>query len=213
MPSLLVTDPPYGIEYDPAWRAKAGVNHNTKKMGAVTHDNRADWREAWALFPGSVAYVWHAGLKAAVVAESLEVSGFTLRSQIIWSKDRMALSRGDYHWKHEPCWYAVRNGAAGDRTDDRTQTTVWDIPARDDSGHGHSTQKPVACMSRPMQNHVAAAVYDPFVGSGTTIIAAEQVGRRACAMEFEPVYCQIVIDRWEAFTGLRAVKVGGLVTP
>ena len=148
VPVLMITDPPYGIEYDPAWRAKAGVNHNTKKMGAVTHDDRADWREAWALFPGSVAYVWHAGLKAAVVAESLEMSGFTLRSQIIWSKDRMALSRGDYHWKHEPCWYAVRNGAAGDRTDDRTQTTVWEIPARDDSGHGHSTQKPVACMSR-----------------------------------------------------------------
>ena len=73
----------------------------------MLNDDRADWREAWALFPGDVAYVWHGALHAATVAESLEISGFTIRSQIIWAKDRLVLSRGDYHWQHEPAWYAV----------------------------------------------------------------------------------------------------------
>jgi hypothetical protein len=110
-PHLMVTDPPYGTGYDPSWRARAGINRNRRKMGKVRNDDRADWRAAWALFEGDVAYVWHAGLHAGVVAESLISSGFALRSQIIWVKERFALSRGDYHWQHEPCWYAVREGA------------------------------------------------------------------------------------------------------
>ena len=111
-PHLMVTDPPYGDEYDPAWRARAGVNLNKHRLGKVANDNKADWREAWALFPGSVAYVWHAGRYASTVQESLTAVGFDVRSQIIWAKDRFALSRGHYHWQHEPCWYAVRNGSA-----------------------------------------------------------------------------------------------------
>ena len=74
----------------------------------MLNDDRADWREAWALFPGDVAYVWHGALHAATVANSLTAAGFAIRSQIIWAKDRLVLSRGDYHWQHEPCWYAVR---------------------------------------------------------------------------------------------------------
>jgi DNA modification methylase len=207
-PLLMVTDPPYGVAYDPSWRARAGVNLNPYKLGLVANDDRADWTDAWRLFPGEVAYVWHAGLKAGIVGTSLEHAGFGLRAQIMWAKDRLALSRGDYHWQHEPCWYAVRDGAAGHRTDDRTQSTLWTIPARDDAGHGHGTQKPVECMRRPMQNHVASDVYDPFAGSGTTLIAAEQLGRRCLAMEIEPRYVQVAIDRWEAFTGQSAVNVG-----
>jgi len=80
-------------------------------MGEVTNDHRADWREAWELFKGPVAYVWHAGRYASTVQASLEAVGFEIRSQIIWSKDRFALSRGHYHWMHEPCWYAVRGSA------------------------------------------------------------------------------------------------------
>ena len=207
VPLLMVTDPPYGVDYDPAWRAAAGVNRNTKKLGTVTNDDTADWTAAWRLFPGDVAYVWHAGLKASIVEASLEVSGFELRSQIIWAKDRMALSRGDYHWQHEPCWYAVRSGAKGHRTDDRSQTTLWSIPARDDRGHGHGTQKPVECMARAIRNHAAPAVYEPFSGSGTTLLAAEQLGRTCYAIEIEPRYCQVSLDRWEAFTGQKATKV------
>jgi DNA modification methylase len=207
-PALMVTDPPYGVQYDPAWRAQAGVNRSTKKLGLVANDHNADWRAAWTLFPGAIAYVWHAGLKASIVEASLVASGFELRSQIIWAKDRMALSRGDYHWQHEPCWYAVRGGEPGHRTDDRTQTTLWPIPAREDSGHGHGTQKPVECMARPMRNHLAPEVFDPFLGSGTSLIAAEMLSRRCFALELQPQYVQVAIDRWQAFTGQKAVKVG-----
>jgi DNA modification methylase len=93
-PHLMVTDPPYGVEYDPAWRATAGLKQNKLRLGKVANDHRADWREAWALFPGAVAYVWHAGRYASTVQESLEAVGFDVRSQIIWAKDRFALSRG-----------------------------------------------------------------------------------------------------------------------
>ena len=109
-PHLMVSDPPYGISYDPAWRNEAGVA-TTGRTGKVANDDRCDWREAWALFPGDVAYVWHAAVHARTVAESLEVCGFELRAQIIWAKPRFVLSRGHYHWQHEPCWYAMRQGA------------------------------------------------------------------------------------------------------
>ncbi len=101
VPQLMVTDPPYGVDYDPSWRNEAGVSATTR-TGKVTNDDRADWREAWARFPGDVAYVWHAGVHARTVAESLEAAGFAVRSQVIWAKPRFVLGRGDYHWQHEP---------------------------------------------------------------------------------------------------------------
>jgi DNA modification methylase len=203
-PHLMVTDPPYGVEYDPAWRAKAGVNKNTKKMGVVENDDRADWSEAWALFPGDVAYVWHGGLHAGAVADSLTSTGFDIRSQIIWVKDRFALSRGHYHWQHEPCWYAARGTASW--TGDRKQCTTWNIKSRDDSGVGHSTQKPVECMKRPIENNSSPgqAVYEPFSGSGTTIIAGEMTGRHVYAIELNPAYVDVAVTRWQDFTGQMA---------
>jgi len=205
-PHLMVTDPPYGVNYDPKWRARAGVNINTGKMGLVLNDDLADWREAWALFSGDVAYVWHAGLFAGVVADSLQACGFKLRSQIVWTKDRFALSRGDYHWQHEPCWYAVREGKNGHFEGGRSQSTRWDIKARDDSGVGHGTQKPVECMKRPIENNSKAgdAIYEPFSGSGTTIIAAEMTGRACHAIELNPAYADMAIMRWQEFTGEKA---------
>lgn len=200
-PELMVTDPPYGVEYDPTWRAEAGVNHNTGKMGAVENDSRSDWTDAWRLFPGDVAYVYHAGIHTDVVKASLESAGFEARGQLIWNKDRLVLGRGDYHWKHEPIWYVARAGRPTRRTDDRTQTTVWDIPARDDAGHGHGTQKPVECMARPMRNHEFRLVYEPFLGSGTTVIAAQQEGCRCLAMELAPKYVAVALERWQAATG------------
>ena len=113
----------------PGASAPASIS-TSSKLGKVANDDRADWREAWALFPGSVAYVWHAGRYASTVQDSLEASGFEVRSQIIWAKDRFALSRGHYHWQHEPCWYAVRKGTAN-WTGDRKQSTLWQIPARE----------------------------------------------------------------------------------
>jgi len=200
-PALLVSDPPYGVEYDPRWRVQAGVNRNFSKLGTVQNDNRADWREAWALFPGDVMYVWHAGKHAATVQQSIEACGFEIRNQIIWAKDRFALSRGNYHWQHEPCWYAVRNDAHWNG--DRSQSTLWYIKAREDDGHGHGTQKPVECMRRPMLNNSnpGQVIYDPFLGSGTSIIAAESTARKCYGLEIEPAYCDVISRRYKNFVG------------
>lgn len=206
-PGVMVTDPPYGVEYDPEWRVRARVNRSRKKLGRVENDDRADWREAWALFPGEVVYVWHAGLHAGEVEASLRATGFVPRAQVIWTKDRFALSRGDYHWQHEPCWYAVREGCASKRSDDRSQSTVWEVAAREDTGHGHGTQKPVEVMARPIRNHDAPEVYDPFLGSGTALIAAEQLDRVCFGLEIEPRYCDVVVLRWEQLTSEKATRI------
>jgi DNA modification methylase len=213
-PQLMVSDPPYGVAYDPAWRNAAGASA-TLRIGKVLNDDRADWREAWALFPGDVAYVWHGALHATTVAESLEAAGFGIRSQIIWAKDRLVLSRGDYHWQHEPCWYAVRKTAQGHWAGDRKQTTLWPIANRDqDAETVHGTQKPVECLRRPILNNSSPgqAVYDPFVGSGTTIIAAETTARVAYGIELDPAYVDVAVERWQAFTGGIAVRDGDGVT-
>jgi DNA modification methylase len=206
-PHLMVTDPPYGVNYDASWREKAGVNGPNGAKGKVLNDDRADWREAWALFPGDVAYVWHAGLFAGSVADSLTATGFALRSQIIWAKSQMVLSRGDYHWQHEPCWYAVRQGRKGSYGGGRKQTTLWAIEKPQKSETGHSTQKPVECMKRPMENNSSEgqAVYEPFAGSFTTGIAAEMTGRVAHAVELNPIYVDVGVIRWQSFTGQTAV--------
>ena len=161
----------------------------------MENDDNADWTESWRLFPGDAAYVYHAGAKASIVQASLEAAGFAIRAQIIWAKDRMAMSRGDYHWQHEPCWYAVREGGKGHRNDDRTQTTLWNIPARDDAGHGHGTQKPLECMARPIRNHHSEMVYDPFLGSGTTMVACENLKRKCRGIEISPDYCAVILQR------------------
>jgi DNA modification methylase len=205
LPHLMVTDPPYGVEYDPEWRQRLELNGRGAAMGRVMNDDRADWREAWALFPGDVAYVWHGGLHAGTVAASLEAAGFVIRSQIIWDKTRLVISRGDYHWQHEPAWYAVRKGKAGHWGGDRKQTTVWQFPhTKSDTGHG--TQKPVECMKRPIENNSSPgqAVYEPFCGSGTTIIAAEMTGRTCHAIELDPPYVDVAVTRWQQFTGHEA---------
>jgi DNA modification methylase len=177
-------------------------------MGAVLNDDRADWRSAWSLFPGDVAYVWCASMHNDVVIASLEECGFVRRAHIIWAKDRFTLGRGHYQWQHEPCWYCIK-GTAHWRGD-RKQSTVWNIPAREDSGHGHGTQKPVVCMKRPIENNsiVGQEVYDPFSGSGTTIIAAEMTDRACRAIEVSPAYIDIAVRRWEAFTGHHATLEG-----
>jgi DNA modification methylase len=153
--------------------------------------------------------VWHAGRYASVVQDSLSSVGFEVRAQIIWAKDRFALSRGHYHWQHEPCWYAVRQGSANWQGD-RKQSTLWQIPAREGQGFEHGTQKPVECMKRPIENNSSPghAVYEPFCGSGTTIIAAEITGRSCHAIELLPQYIDVAVQRWQAFTGETAVLEG-----
>lgn len=227
-PHLMVTDPPYGVSYDPAWRQRAGVGSAGAAVGKVMNDDRADWRDAWALFPGSVAYVWHAGLHADAVAQSLRACKFGIRAQIVWVKTRHALSRGHYHHQHEPALYAVREGVEDDGwrfvpehevasytvrdgataawRGGRKQSTVWFIEhLKSDTGHG--TQKPVEAMRRPIENNSEPGqlVYEPFSGSGTTLIACEATARRCRAIELDPRYVDVAVRRWESFTGKRAV--------
>ena len=227
-PHLMVTDPPYGVSYDAHWRARAGLNAEVGPAhGVVLNDERADWSAAWALFPGTVAYVWHGGLHGVVVHASLASAGFLTRAQIVWIKTRPVISRGAYHWQHEPvlyavrgeedAWqrfepehevagYAVRKGATAHWEGGRKQSTVWFIEhLRSDTGH--SAQKPVECMRRPIENNSKAgdAVFDPFLGSGTTCIAAEMTGRDCIGLEIDPGYCDVVAQRFAAFVGQQPV--------
>ncbi|HQX08688.1 MAG TPA: DNA methyltransferase, partial [Zoogloea sp.] len=141
------------------------------------------------------------------VHDSLVASNLEVRQQIIWSKSRAPISRSHYHWKHEPCWYAVRKGKTGHWNGDRKQTTVWDIEKPQKSETGHSTQKPVECMKRPIENNSSPgqAVYEPFSGSGTTIIAGEMTGRSIHAIELSPTYVDVAVKRWQDFTGMDAI--------
>ena len=206
-PHLMVTDPPYGVSYDANWRNEAdranGKPYGARAIGVVENDDRADWSEAYSLFPGDVAYVWHAGNMAHTVAESLITCGLDIRAQIIWAKNQFVIGRGDYHPQHEPCWYAVRKTKPGHYDGGRKQSTIWNIDKPRKSETGHSTQKPVECMKRPIDNNSSPgqAVYEPFSGSGTTIIAGEMTGRSIHAIELNPAYVDVAIKRWQDFTG------------
>ena len=204
--NLMVTDPPYGVEYDPAWRKVAGRGAG-RALGKVLNDDIANWKAAWNLFPGNVAYVWHGALQTTEHARGLEAAGFEMRCQIIWDKGSIVISRGDYHWQHEPCWYAVRKGKPGRWAGTRSEGSVWNIAKNQVNETGHSTQKPVECMRRPIQNNSQPGeyVYDPFVGSGTTIVAAEMMTRYCLAMELSPVYVDVAVRRWQAFAKAKAV--------
>lgn len=212
-PHLMVTDPPYGVQYDADWRNRTdranGKPHGVRSVGLVENDDRADWSEAYALFPGDVAYVWHPpGATGLVFGKSLQDCGFEIRMVIIWAKGRFPIGRGHYHVQHEPCYYAVRrkSGATGHWQGSRKESTLWQIDHRK-SETGHSTQKPVECMKRPIENNssLGQAVYEPFSGSGTTIIAAEMTGRSCHAIELSPVYVDVAVKRWQGFTGKEAI--------
>lgn len=208
-PHLMVTDPPYGVEYDASWRQKAGLAGLGTATGKVLNDDKTDWREAWALFPGDVAYIWHSHLQAADMVRSFEQLGFVFRSQIIWAKSSASIGRGDYHWQHEPCLYMVRKTGTGHYNGDRTQSTLWEIDKPRKSETGHSTQKPIECMERPIRNNSKPGdlVYEPFSGSGTTIIACERTQRKCRAIELNPAYVAIAIQRWVDATGKEPKKL------
>ncbi len=221
-PVLMVTDPPYGVNYDPTWRDTVGGQFGdgkTKMRGKVSNDDRKDWTPAWKLFPGNVAYIWHASYFIADVQRSIEAVGFHVRSQIIWRKPHFIIGRGDYHWQHEPCWYAVRKGERANWRGGRKQSTMWDIAGLNPAGGtheahdgktSHGTQKPVECMRRPIENNsdIGDIVYDPFLGSGSTLIAAHELERVCYGLELNPAYVDIIVTRWTKFTGGTAILSG-----
>jgi DNA modification methylase len=215
-PFLMVTDPPYGVDYDPMWREEAGLGKQ-RQTGKVANDDQVDWTVAYKLFLGAVIYVWHAGVHATKVAVGIEAAGFENRSQIIWSKQHFAMSRGNYHWQHEPCWYAVRKGRRSNWNGDRSQSTIWQVPNlnpmggdRNEKATGHGTQKPVELMRRPIVNHTKRgdAVYDPFLGSGTTMMAAELTDRVCIGIDIDQRYVDVAVMRWQEFTGQEATLEG-----
>lgn len=210
-PILMVTDPPYGVNYNPEWREE--VDKGDRNTGKVLNDDRYDWSDAYALFTGDIAYIWHPASYTHRFAESIENNGFDLINLIIWNKQHFVLSRGDYHNKHEPLWYAVRKGQKHNWQGRRDQSTIWDIDNNNygakskEEQTGHGTQKPLECMLRPIINNSkkGQSVYDPFGGSGTTLIACEKSDRNCYMMELSPAYVDIIINRWEKETGKEAI--------
>ena len=225
-PTLLPTDPPYGVRLDGAWRDGAlGPNRpalphartNGHRTTSFPGDSRADWSDAFALVPSlEVGYIWHAGVHAAQVAEGLERIGFEVVQQVIWDKLRFAIGRGWYHWGHEPCWVVRKPKASVGFLGERNQSTIWRAPSpkmvtagSDEAKFDHHAQKPMVLFERPIANHLrpGESLYDPFVGSGTSVIAAERLGCQAFAMDIEPRFVELTIRRWEAYTGQTAVRL------
>jgi DNA modification methylase len=225
-PRLMVTDPPYGIELDSEWRDRAGLNgcgpaeasYMKKRTSGHTEttisgDTRADWSDAFALVPSlQVGYVWHASKFTSEVLAGLLRIGFLHHQQIIWNKGRTVLTRTHYWFQHEPCWYVRKKnapwfGKAGENS------TIWDSPSpkfimggSDEQKFDHPTQKPVDLMRRPILNHTkrGQTVYEPFLGSGTTLIAAEMTERVCYGIELDPKYADVIVKRWQDFTGKQA---------
>lgn len=209
-PNTMLTDPPYGIKYEAGARAEAKGSKKTARenTSSLMNDDKDDWYEAYKLFPGTVAYVWHAAMHAHVVQDGLKRAGFELKQQIIWNKNVHILSRSDYHWKHEPCWYAVRDNKNRNWKGGRTQKTVWDVPAviYEDDKTPHPTQKPVELYVRPLECHTSPGeyVYEPFGGSGSGLIACEVTDRRCLCMELDPKFVDVIITRWQRLTEKQA---------
>jgi DNA modification methylase len=225
-PRLMVTDPPYGIELDSEWRDRARLNgcgpaqpsYMKRRIAGHTEttisgDTRADWSEAFALVPSlEAAYVWHASKFTREVLDGLLRIGFVHHQQIIWNKGRTVLTRTPYWFAHEPAWFVRKKnapwyGKAGENS------TVWNSPspkfimgASDEEKYDHPTQKPIELMRRPILNHLKRGelVYDPFLGSGTTLAAAELAERVCYGLELDPKYVDVVVERWQQLTGKHA---------
>jgi DNA modification methylase len=214
---LMNTDPPYGVNLDQGWRDRAGINRlGPAQDDAISGDEGFDWVEAFPLAGARVAYVWHASACHAVVSEALESAGYEVKQQIVWVKPVHALSRACYHWKHEPCWFAVKKGQTIPWHAGRDQMTVWEAAApkmifghSEEEKFDHPVQKPVELSLIPIRNHTVAGevVYDPFLGSGTTSIGCETLGRRCYGLELEPKYCDVILARWESATGRSAERI------
>jgi DNA modification methylase len=229
-PLLMVTDPPYGIELDSEWRDRAGLNRcgpaqpsylkqRTKghRETSISGDTRADWSEAFALVPSlEVGYVWHASKFTREVLDGLLRIGFLHHQQIIWDKGRTVLTRTHYWFQHEPCWYVRKKnaawyGKAGENS------TIWASPSpkfimggSEEEKFDHPTQKPVELMRKPILNHTKPGelVYEPFLGSGTTLAAAEGAQRVCYGLELDPKYADVVVERWQGLTGKKAILDG-----
>ncbi|MGD0301261.1 MAG: DNA modification methylase [Bryobacteraceae bacterium] len=229
-PTVLITDPPYGIGLDSEWRDRAGLNGHGPAEGSymkhrteghnnttISSDTRADWSEAFGLVPSlQVGYIWHASKFTREVLNGLLRIGFDHHQQIIWNKGRTVLTRTHYWFQHEPCWY-VRKKNAPWFGKPGENSTVWEVASpkfimggSKEEKFDHPTQKPLELMRRPILNHTRRGelVYDPFLGSGTTLIAAETMDRICYGLEIDPRYVDVVVGRWQKLTGKGAMLEG-----
>ena len=204
---LWLTDPPYNVNYEGATEDKLKIENDNMSDS----DFRAFLVGAYSaadgvMRPGAVFYIWHADSEGANFRGAAKDVGWKVRECLIWNKNSMVLGRQDYQWKHEPCLYGWKEGAGHSWYSDRKQTTVMDFDRPNRNGE-HPTMKPLALFAYQMQNSTKAGdiVLDSFGGSGTTLIVAEQIGRKARLMELDPHYCDVIIARWEKATGREAV--------
>jgi DNA modification methylase len=224
-PLLMVTDPPYGVRLDPTWRDRTGANTLAKAerssrnyLDGGSLDTEARWDGAWKLSPADVFYVFcAAGPLLIDAAKGLGESGFELRQILVWDKCVLTLTRTHYWYGHEHILYGVRKGKTAHWVGANGQSSVWSVPSpkhimggSKEKKEAHPAQRPVECMRRPIENNSnpGQAVYDPFMGSGTTIIAAETIGRVCYGVEINPLYVDMAIRRWQNFTGKTATRVG-----
>jgi DNA modification methylase len=204
---MWLTDPPYNVAYEGGTKEKLTIQNDS--MG--DDDFRQFLRDAYSaadavMKPGAVFYVWHADLEGYNFRGAARDIGWQVRQCLIWKKSSLVLGRQDFQWQHEPCLYGWKEGAAHLWANDRKQTTIleFDKPSRNGE---HPTMKPVELFAYQMLNNTKGAdiVLDSFGGSGTTMIAAEKHGRHARIMELDPKYCDVIIKRWQDFTGQKAV--------
>lgn len=219
---LVITDPPYNVAYgDKVEDTSAAMGQEvTREQSQIMNDDMSD--EAFAEFlgdfyqatadvmnEGAGIYVFHADSNGLVFRQKFADAGLKLAQCLVWVKNTFVPGRQDYQWKHEPCLYGWKEGAAHYFVDDRTQSTVLleDKPRKNDL---HPTMKPVPLVGRLMKNSSKPEqrVLDPFGGSGTTILAAEQLGRVAYSMELDEVFCDVIVKRWESYTGKTATLEG-----
>ena len=208
---LLLTDPPYNVNYERKTKDKLKIQND--KMGDDTFRkflSNAFKAADSVMKPGASFYIWHADSEGYNFRGACIDAGWTVRQCLIWNKNTIVLGRQDYHWKHEPCLYGWKYGAGHLWASDRKQSTVidYDKPARSAE---HPTMKPVGLFDYCIQNNTKGAdiVLDLFGGSGTTLIAAEQDGRKARLMELDPHYCDVILTRWETLTGKKAELING----
>lgn len=203
---LLLTDPPYNVAYE----GKTAEALTIQNDSMSDDDFRQFLRDVYStadsvMNPGAVFYIWHADSEGYNFRGAAHDVGWQVRQCLIWNKNSLVMGRQDYHWKHEPCLYGWKEGAAHYWGSDRSQTTVLDFNRPSRNGE-HPTMKPVELFQYQVENSSKrkGVVLDLFGGSGTTAIACEKTGRHARLMELDPRYCDVIVKRWQAFTGKRA---------
>ena len=206
---MLLTDPPYNVAYEGKTKDKLKIKNDNMEDTAFRQFLCSAFSAANEVMKaGAVYYIWHSDSEGYNFRGACHDIGWQVREVLIWNKNSMVLGRQDYQWKHEPCLYGWKDGASHLWASDRKQTTVIDFnkPNKSDI---HPTMKPVGLFAYQIQNNTKGGdiVLDLFNGSGTTIIACEQNGRKAYCMELDPKYVDAAIDRWEKFTGQKAVKL------